>query len=91
MDWRERIEMKKDVLCGKAVLKGTRLSVHHLVGLLAQGWTEADVIDAYPGLTREDLLACLKYAAEAVANEELFPVESSPAASSPAASSPAET
>ena len=75
MDWQQRIEMKKDVLCGKPVVKGTRLSVEHLVGLLAQGWPEADVIDAYPGITREDLLACLKYAAEAVANEQLFPLE----------------
>jgi uncharacterized protein (DUF433 family) len=75
MDWQDRIEMKKDVLCGKAVLKGTRLSVQHIVGLLAQGWTEADVIDAYPGLSHDDLLACLKYAAEAVANEQLFPLE----------------
>jgi uncharacterized protein (DUF433 family) len=76
MDQHERIEMKKDVLCGKAVLKGTRLSVEHLVGLLGQGWSQADVIDAYPGLTEEDLLACLKYAADAVAHEQLFPVES---------------
>jgi uncharacterized protein (DUF433 family) len=75
MEWQDRIEMKKDVLCGKAVVKGTRLSVQHLVGLLAQGWSEADVMDAYPGLTRDDLLACLKYAAESVANEQLFPVE----------------
>ncbi len=75
MDWHDRIEIKKDVLCGKAVVKGSRLSVEHLVGLLAQGWSEADVLDAYPGLGREDLLACLKYATEAVANEQLFPVE----------------
>jgi uncharacterized protein (DUF433 family) len=75
MDWQQRIEIKKEVLCGKAVVKGMRLSVEHLVGLLAQGWKEADVLDAYPGLTRDDLLACLKYAAEAVANEQLFPLE----------------
>jgi uncharacterized protein (DUF433 family) len=74
MDWQDRIEMKIDVLCGKAVLKGTRLSVDHVVGLLAQCWPEAEVLDAYPGLTREDVLACLKYAAEAVANEQLFSV-----------------
>jgi uncharacterized protein (DUF433 family) len=75
MDQHQRIEMKDDVLCGKAVLKGTRLSVEHLVGLLAQGWSQADVMDAYPGLTGEDLLACLKYAAEAMAHEQLLPIE----------------
>lgn len=75
MDWRERIESKPLVLCGKPCLRGTRLSVEHLVGLLAQGWPVEDVIDSYPGLTRDDLLACLKYATEAVAKEQLFPVE----------------
>ena len=76
MTWREMIESKPDLLSGKPCVRGTRLSVEHLVGLLAQGWPEQEVLDAYPGLTREQLLACLKYAAETVANEELFPVES---------------
>ena len=75
VDWQDRIGMKMDLLAGKAVLKGTRLSVQHLVGLLAQGWPEADVLNAYPGVTHDDLLACLQYAAEAVANEQLFPLE----------------
>jgi len=75
MTWREEIESKPDVLGGKPCVKGTRLSVEHLVGLLAQGWPPEEVLDAYPGLTREQLLACLKYAAESVANEQLFPVE----------------
>ena len=74
-NWREEIESRPDVLCGKPCLKGTRLSVEHLVGLLAQGWPAEEVLDAYPGVTREQLLACLKYAAESVANDQLFPVE----------------
>lgn len=75
MDWHERIESRADVLDGKPCLRGTRLSVEHLVGLLAQGWAVEEVLDSYPGIVREDLLACLKYAAESVANEQLFPVE----------------
>ncbi|MBV8780533.1 MAG: DUF433 domain-containing protein [Phycisphaerae bacterium] len=75
MTWRDRIESKSEVLCGKPCIKGTRLSVEHLVGLLAQGWPAEDVLDAYPGLTQDDLLASLKYAAESVAHEQLFPVE----------------
>lgn len=74
-DWRDNIESRPGVLCGKACVKGTRLSVEHLVGLLAQGWTTEEVLDAYPGLTREQLLACLKYATESVANDQLFPIE----------------
>jgi uncharacterized protein (DUF433 family) len=75
MDWHDRIESKSEVLCGKPCVRGTRLSVEHLVGLLAQGWSEEEVLDSYPSLTRDDLLACLKYATESVANEQLFPVE----------------
>lgn len=75
MDWHDRIESKSDVLCGKPCARGTRLGVEHLVGLLAQGWSEEEVLDSYPGLMRDDLLACLKYATESVANEQLFPVE----------------
>lgn len=75
MDWHEPIESRQEVLNGKPCLRGTRLSVEYLVGLLGQGWPIEDVLDSYPGLVREDLLACLKYAAESVANEQLFPVE----------------
>ena len=76
MDWHERIESKQEVLGGKPCVRGTRLSVEHLVGLLAQGWPVEEVVDAYPGLGRDDVLGCLKYAAESVAHEQLFPVES---------------
>lgn len=74
MDWRDRIESKPGVLAGKPCLNGTRLSVEHIVGLLAQGWPIEEVLDSYPGLTRDDVLACLAYAAESVANDQLFPV-----------------
>ncbi len=76
MDWQARIESKPDVLSGKPCLKGTRLSVEHIVGLLAQGWPIREVLDSYPGLTHDDVLACLQYATESVANDQLFPVES---------------
>jgi uncharacterized protein (DUF433 family) len=75
MDWQAKIESKPDVLCGKPCLKGTRLSVEHIVGLLAQGWPMDEVLDAYPGLTKDDVLACLHYAADSVANDQLFPVQ----------------
>ena len=50
----------------KPVVKGTRLSVDFLLGLLAQGWAEPEILRNYPGLEREDLRACLAYAAEAL-------------------------
>jgi uncharacterized protein (DUF433 family) len=64
MSWQDRIEIKPEVLVGKPVVKGTRLSVEFLVGLLAEGWSTEEVLSNYPGLAREDLLACLSYAAD---------------------------
>lgn len=58
----ERIVVDPQVLVGKPVVRGTRLSVDFLLGLLAQGWSEAEILRNYPGLTREDLLACWQYA-----------------------------
>jgi uncharacterized protein (DUF433 family) len=62
MDWQDRIVVDPAVLVGKPVVKGTRLAVEFVVGLLAQGWSEKEVLDNYPGLAREDILACLAYA-----------------------------
>ena len=63
MNWRDHIILDPKILSGKPVVKGTRLAVEFLVGLLAQGWSDAEVLRNYPGLTRENLLACVAYAA----------------------------
>ena len=60
MDWQERIVIDPDILTGKPVIKGTRLAVDFVVDLLAQGWTEAEIIENYPGVTIEDIRACLQ-------------------------------
>jgi uncharacterized protein (DUF433 family) len=62
MEWQNRIVVDPNVLVGKPVIKGTRLAVEFIIELLAQGWTENDILSNYPGLTREDILACLAYA-----------------------------
>jgi uncharacterized protein (DUF433 family) len=46
------------------VVRGTRLSVDFLLGLMGQGWSEAEILRNYPGLERHDLLACLQYASQ---------------------------
>ena len=76
MTWEDRIELKPQVLCGKPVIKGTRISVEHVIKLLGDGWSEADVLRSYPHLTVEDVKACLAYAADLLANERAFPVTS---------------
>ena len=62
MSWSERITIDPDVLAGKPVVRGTRLAVDFIIGLLGQGWSESDILRNYPGLTREDIAACLQYA-----------------------------
>ncbi|MFN9864622.1 MAG: DUF433 domain-containing protein, partial [Bacteroidota bacterium] len=53
MNWREYIVSDKEILVGKPTIKGTRISVEHIVGLLAQGWSEAQILENYPRLTKE--------------------------------------
>jgi uncharacterized protein (DUF433 family) len=72
MNQRDRIVIDSDVLAGKPVVHGTRLSVDFLLGLLAQGWPESEILRNYPGLEREDLLACWAYAAEALGQEKVY-------------------
>lgn len=63
MPCRERVAASRAVLCGKPVVRGTWPAVDFLLGLLGAGWTEAQLIDQYPQLTRDDVQACLAFAA----------------------------
>lgn len=57
-----RIALDPKVLAGKPVISGTRLSVEFIIGLMADGWSEPDILANYPGLTHNDIIACLAYA-----------------------------
>lgn len=61
MNWQDHIISDKDVLIGKPTIIGTRISVAHIVNLLAQGWTEAQILENYPRLTKESLQAVFLY------------------------------
>jgi uncharacterized protein (DUF433 family) len=74
MEWQDRIVVDPDVLVGKPVVKGTRLSIEFIIDLLAQGWTETDILQNYPGLTRNDILACLAYASARLRAEKVYPL-----------------
>ncbi len=77
MKWQERIVADPNVLAGKPVVKGTRLAVFFIIDLLAQEWTEADVLRNYPGLTHEDIQACLHYASAVLQVEKVYPLAAS--------------
>jgi uncharacterized protein (DUF433 family) len=68
-----RIVLDPNVLTGKPVIRGTRLSVEFIIGLMADGWTEADMVKNYPGVTHDDVIACLAYARDALGSERVFP------------------
>ena len=72
MDWREHIHSDPEILSGKPVVKGTRISVDFLLDLLANGWSEKQVLESYPGLTRDSLRAVFAFAAESTRDERAF-------------------
>jgi len=74
LNWRDYIHSDSEVLLGKPVVKGTRLSVDFLLGLFAQGWTEAQVLENYPTLSLEALRAVFAFATECLREEALFPL-----------------
>ncbi|MEO7413864.1 MAG: DUF433 domain-containing protein [Opitutaceae bacterium] len=72
MNWQQHVAVDPAVLSGKPVVKGTRLTVEFVLGLLAQGWSEAEIIRNYPGLIHEQILACVAYAQERLSDEKVF-------------------
>ncbi len=74
MNWNKRITVDPDILVGKPIIKGTRLAVEFIVDLLAQGWSKQEILKNYPGLTHEDILACLNYAGELLKSERVYPL-----------------
>ncbi len=72
MTWQDRISIDPNVLVGKPVVRGTRLAVDFIIDLLAQGWTESQILENYPGLSHDDISACLKYASEILKSERVF-------------------
>jgi uncharacterized protein (DUF433 family) len=69
-----RIVSDPTVLGGKPVVKGTRVSVEFLLELFASGATRADVLKSYPHLTEEDVEEALRYAADVLKHDRVFPL-----------------
>lgn len=70
--WQERIEIDPGRLGGKPVVRGSRITVELVVGMVADGWSEARILDEYPTLTADDVRACLHYAADLLRQERRF-------------------
>lgn len=74
-NWNQYIVSDKKVLLGKPTIKGTRLSVEFILKLYACGWTEQQILDNYPRITKEALQAVFAYVYECMQDGLLFPIE----------------
>jgi uncharacterized protein (DUF433 family) len=70
----ERISIDPNICHGQACVKGTRIPVHQIIAMLANGDTIEELLKEYPSLQRADILACLNYAAS-LAEEQVTPME----------------
>jgi uncharacterized protein (DUF433 family) len=79
MNWRDHIHSDPDVLLGKPVVRGTRLSVDFILSLFAEGWTQEQVFESYPRLSPEALKAVFAFSAECMSQESLYILAPDPA------------
>ena len=77
MNWKNYIHADQGVLLGKPVVRGTRLAVDFILGLFAEGWTERQILENYPTLTRESLRAVFAFSAECIRDEMMSAIASS--------------
>jgi len=67
----DRIEVNPKVMLGKPVIRGTRVPVELILRKLGEGATQDDILDGYPHLVKQDILAAIAYAADVIAREDL--------------------
>lgn len=71
-NYRERIVADPDIMLGKPIIKGTRITVELILKKLSEGMTFENLLKAYPHLTKDDIFAALSYSADVVSQEELI-------------------
>jgi len=74
-DLLERIIINPKIMVGKPVIRGTRLSVEYILGLLAHGTTMEEILQEYPGLEKEDIFACLLFASKTLEDASFVPLK----------------
>ena len=74
MNWQNYIHSNPEILIGKPVIKGTRISVELILELFEKGWTNEMILESYPKLTETDVKAVFAYLRECVQHELFFPI-----------------
>lgn len=72
IEYKERITTNPNIMLGKPVIKGTRITVELILRKLSEGITIEELLKAYPHLTREDILAAFSYSADVISHDELI-------------------
>jgi len=70
----EKIVLNPKIMTGKPVIRGTRLTVDHILNLLAHGSTEKDIVEEYKGITSDDIRACILFAMKSLEKSEFMPL-----------------
>jgi len=76
MDWRQYIHSDSEILVGKPIIKGTRLAVGFILDLFSEGWTQEQIIENYPTITKDALQAVFAFASECLRDESVYTMPS---------------
>lgn len=74
MNWQEHIISDPNILIGKPIIKGTRISVELILELFSLGWTEKQILDSYPSISDKSLKAVFAYLKDCIRQEPYFPI-----------------
>ena len=74
-DWKTHITVDPDILVSKPIIKGTRISVELILDRLVDGWTMEQVLEAYPRVTRDDVLAAITFVTEIFCEEHFVAIQ----------------
>ncbi len=74
MNYNKRITVNPNIMLGKPIIKGTRITVELILKKLSEGMSPEEIIEAYPSLKLEDIFAALSYSADVISREELIAV-----------------
>ena len=74
MDQQSRITINPDILVGKPIIRGTRITVEFIIDLLAQGWSADEILRNYPGISLEDIQVCLSYTSATLKAEKVYAI-----------------
>ena len=73
-DWKARITVDPEILVGKPIIRGTRISVELILDRLADGWSPEQIVETYPRVSREDVLAAIAFTSEVFGEEQSMAV-----------------